>query len=230
MTSQLDIDVVVFDILGTLVDEPGGIRRALRSALPDLAEEAAGELVDVWQSHVGDQQQEVVAGRRPYAASTVIDREAAEHVAVRAGVDDPHVVDQLVTSVQRLDPWPDSVNALGRIAARFPVVGLSSASPVALTRITAHAGLRFHQVLSAADARSFKPHPDIYRLAIENAGSPPERLLKVAAHAWDLRGAQAVGMRTAYVERPVGDPPRADDTFDLSTHSLDELATILCDG
>ena len=30
------------------------------------------------------------------------------------------------------------------------------------------------------------------------------RLLMVAAHAWDLRGAQAVGMRTAYVERPVG--------------------------
>ena len=49
----------------------------------------------------------------------------------------------------------------------------------------------------------------------------------VAAHAWDLRGAQAVGMRTAYVERPVGDPPDAIDSFDLDARSLDDLATQL---
>ena len=52
----------------------------------------------------------------------------------------------------------------------------------------------------------------------------------VAAHAWDLRGAQAVGMRTAYVERPVGDPPSATDSFDLFVRSLDELATSLMEA
>ena len=36
-----------------------------------------------------------------------------------------------------------------------------------------------------------------------------------------------MGMRTAYVERPVGDPPSATDSFDLSAKSLDDLATIL---
>ena len=46
----------------------------------------------------------------------------------------------------------------------------------------------------------------------------------VAAHAWDLRGAQAVGMRTAYVERPVGDPPSTTDSFDLYAPNLDDLA------
>lgn len=49
----------------------------------------------------------------------------------------------------------------------------------------------------------------------------------VAAHAWDLRGAQAVGMRTAYVKRPVGDPPRETDTFNWRSNSLDELADAL---
>lgn len=52
----------------------------------------------------------------------------------------------------------------------------------------------------------------------------------VAAHAWDLRGAQGVGMRTAHVARPVGDPPRADDTFDLAVGGLDELAAELTRG
>ena len=42
----------------------------------------------------------------------------------------------------------------------------------------------------------------------------------MAAHAWDLRGARAVGMRTAYVRRPVGDPPTASDAFDRECDAL----------
>ncbi len=169
----------------------------------------------------------MLAGRRPYATSTVIDLEAATAVAAETGVTDPDVIRELASSGQRLEPWPDSVSALDRIASRFPVIGLSNASHSALTRIGAHAGLRWHNVLSAEDAQSYKPHPDVYRLAIANAGCSPDRLLMVAAHAWDLRGAQAVGMRTAYVERPVGDPPSATDSFDLHASSLDDLARSL---
>jgi 2-haloacid dehalogenase len=46
----------------------------------------------------------------------------------------------------------------------------------------------------------------------------------VAAHAWDLRGAQEAGLRTAYVARPVGDPPLPSDRFDLHTEGLADLA------
>ena len=34
-------------------------------------------------------------------------------------------------------------------------------------------------------------------------------------------------MRTAYVERPVGDPPSAMDSFDMHAESLDDLAMSL---
>lgn len=227
MTSHLDIDMIVFDILGTMVDEPSGIRRGLRTLLPDIDDTRTSELVEVWHRHVEEQQQEVLAGRRPYGDSEVINVEAATRVAAEANISDAVAVRTLATSGQRLEPWPDSAAALDRIASRFPVVGLSNASNSALTRISAHAGLRWHQVLSAEDAHSYKPHPDVYRLAITNAGSSPVRLLMVAAHAWDLRGAQAVGMSTAYVERLVGDPPSATDSFDLHAKSLDDLATSL---
>jgi 2-haloacid dehalogenase len=227
VTSHRDIDVIVFDILGTMVDEPGGIRRGLRTLLPDVDDARTSELLEVWYRHVDEQQQEVLAGRRPYASSTVIDFEAATLVAAAADISDADAVRSLAASGQRLEPWPDSVLALDRISSRFPVVGLSNASHSALTRISAHAGLRWHQVLSAEDAHSYKPHPDVYRLAITNAGCAPDRLLMVAAHAWDLRGARAVGMRTAYVERPVGDPPSAMDSFDMHAESLDDLATSL---
>ena len=190
----------------------------------------ASELLELWSRHVDEQQQEILAGRRPYAGSTVIDLVAATRVAAVAGISDADAVHALAASGQRLEPWPDSVQALDRIASRFPVIGLSNASGSALTRISAHAGLRWHQVLSAEEAHSYKPDPDVYRLAITNAGCSPDRLLMVAAHAWDLRGAQAVGMRTAYVERPVGDPPSATDSFDLYARSLDELATSLIEA
>jgi 2-haloacid dehalogenase len=227
VTSHPEIDAIVFDILGTMVDEPSGIGRGLQTLLPDIDDARTSELVEVWHRYVDEQQQEVLAGRRPYASSTVIDLEAATRVAAEADINDGDAVRSLAASGQRLEPWPDSAPALDRIASHFPVVGLSNASHSALTRINAHAGLRWHQVLSAEDAHSYKPHPDVYRLAITNADYSGDRLLMVAAHAWDLRGAQAVGMKTAYVERPVGDPPTTMDSFDLHAKSLDDLATIL---
>ncbi len=172
MTSHHDIDVIVFDILGTMVDEPGGIRRGLRTLLPDVDDARTSELLEVWHRYVDEQQQDVLAGRRPYAGSSAIDLEAATRVAAEADISDLGAVRSLAASGQRLEPWHDSVPALDRIASRFPVVGLSNASRSALTRISAHAGLRWHQVLSAEDAHSYKPHPDVYRLAIANAGAP----------------------------------------------------------
>lgn len=223
----LDFDMIFFDVLGTMVEEPGGVARGLRTLRPDLDDATTNELVQAWLGQVGEQQRAVAEGRRPYADSTVLDLEAATRAAAQLGVDDADAVRSLATSAQRLDAWPDSVAALDRIASRVPVVGLSNASRAALTRINSSAGLRWHQALSAEDARTYKPHPDVYRLALSTAGCAPDRLLMVAAHAWDLRGAQAVGMRTAYVARPMGDPPRPTDAFDLSLAGLDELADAL---
>ena len=220
-------DVIVFDILGTMVDEPGGIARGIRALRPDLDDAGTDALVRTWYRHVDEQQREITEGRRPYADSAVIDQEAAALVAAEAGVGDENAVRALAGAGQRLDPWPDSVSGLARLASRFPVVGLSNAGHSALTRINAHAGLRWHQVFSAEDVRGYKPRPDVYRLAATGTGRAPDRLLMVATHAWDLRGARAAGMRTAYVERPVGDPPRATDSFDLTAKSLDHLATLL---
>jgi 2-haloacid dehalogenase len=52
----------------------------------------------------------------------------------------------------------------------------------------------------------------------------------VAAHAWDLRGARAAGMRTAYVHRPGGDPPTDSDDFDGRFDELGQLVSALTGG
>ncbi|MYX17321.1 haloacid dehalogenase type II [Streptomyces sp. SID8374] len=222
--AELDIDVLVFDILGTLVDEPAGIRAGIRALDPSLDDAGTERLLLLWQRHIEDEQRRILDGDRPYAPSDVLDREAAGLVAETAGVDDPAAVAALALSARQLPPWPDTVAGLARLAGRFPLVGLSNASRTALLGIDAHAGLRWHQALSAEDARAYKPDPEVYRLAVTVSGLPPERLLMVAAHSWDLRGAQALGLRTAYVARPVGDPPATSDKFDVYADGLAGLA------
>ncbi|MEU3622430.1 haloacid dehalogenase, type II [Amycolatopsis coloradensis] len=207
----MEIDAVVFDILGTLVDEPAGIRAAVRQAAPDAD---ADELVERWLEHVGTEQRRIVAGERPYVASDVLDREAAQS-------------DALATAGRRMPPWPDTVEGLTRLAGQYPLIGLSNASRTTLLRMNAYAGLRWHQALSAEEVRSYKPDPAVYELAVKVSGASPERLLMVAAHAWDLRGAQSVGLRTAYVARPIGDPPSATDRFDFHAEDLADLAVQL---
>lgn len=227
MTGIRDIEVVVFDVLGTLVDEPDGIGAAIREALPDAEQTAIDELVALWQRHIEDEQARIAKGERAYANTEVIDAEAARIVAERAGITDPAVLSQMATAGQRLAPWEDSVAGLERLSWHFPVIGLSNASRAALLRLNAFAGLRFHQALSTEWAGAYKPAPEVYRLALDAAGCAPERVLMVAAHAWDLRGAQVVGMRTAYIGRSVGDPPKPTDTFDGHFSRLDELAEAL---
>ncbi len=227
MAEDRAIDVVVFDVLGTMVDEPGGLRAAVREAVPDADETTVSGLVAVWQDHVEDAQRSIEKGGRPYANSETVDREAAERVADRAGLTDRKAIERLATAAQRLAPWDDSLTGLARLAQRFAVLGLSNAGRRTLLRLNAHADLRWHLALSAEDARAYKPAPDVYRLALDAAGCPAEHVLMVAAHAWDLRGAQALGMRTAHVRRPVGDPPRTSDTFDWHVDGLAELDTVL---
>jgi 2-haloacid dehalogenase len=227
MTVARDIDVVVFDVLGTLVDEPSGLRAGIREAVPASDEAMLDELLALWREHVEVEQQRIWRGERSYVSTEMIDQEAAHRVADRAGLADQSAIEHLATAGQRLPAWSDTLVGLDRLAGQLPIIGLSNASISTLLRLNAHAGLRWHQALSAEAAQAYKPAPEVYRLAVEAAGRSPERVLMVAAHAWDLRGAQAVGMRTAYVARPVGDPPTGSDTFDWHTTGLDELVTLL---
>ncbi|MCX4650157.1 MULTISPECIES: haloacid dehalogenase type II [unclassified Streptomyces] len=222
--SQLEIDAVVFDVLGTLVDEPAGIRDGIRELDPSLDNPSVERLLSLWQQHIECEQRRILDGGRPYLTSDALDQEAARLVADAAGVGDLAAVAALARSGRRLPPWPDTVTGLARLAQRHPLIGLSNASRTALLEVNAHAGLRWHQALSAEDSRTYKPDPAVYQLAVTVSGRPPERLLMVATHAWDLRAAQTLGLRTAYVARPVGDPPTSTDQFDLYADGLDDLA------
>lgn len=47
----------------------------------------------------------------------------------------------------------------------------------------------------------YKPARESYERVLDFVGVRPEESVMVAAHAYDVRGAKAVGMRTVYVRR-----------------------------
>ncbi|MDD7939781.1 haloacid dehalogenase type II [Actinomycetospora lutea] len=216
----MTVDTVVFDVLGTLVDQEGGLREVLTALVPPELVEAS---VARWQRYVGAEHRRVVAGERAYVPADVLDREAAGEVVAAAGRPVPASLDDASAVTGRLRAWPDTARLLEGLAARHEVVALSDADHTTLLRLSAHARLRWHAAISTEAVRSYKPDPAVYRLAVERVGRRPERILMVAAHAWDLRAARAAGMRTAFLPRPGADPPAPDDRFDHHLAGVDEL-------
>jgi 2-haloacid dehalogenase len=64
----------------------------------------------------------------------------------------------------------------------------------------------FEQQLSVESVRAFKPSPSVYRYACQALGVTPADCMMVAAHVWDILGAQNVGFSAALITRP-GNPP-----------------------
>ncbi|MDR7383901.1 haloacid dehalogenase type II [Promicromonospora iranensis] len=218
---------VVFDVLGTLVDQTGSMERQV-SAMAGIDRGAAAEVARRWLGHVAEQERAIVEGRRAFTPSHELDVEALD-VQVRQDLLVADAASRLADASEWLQPWPDTVAGLDLLAADVTVLGLSNASRRVLAGISTNAGLRWHQVLSSEDARTYKPAPAIYELAKNSTPTGSGTPFMVAAHAWDLRAAAAAGLRTAYVPRSDGDPPGPGDTFDLQATTLLDLHAQLLD-
>ncbi|WP_051799285.1 haloacid dehalogenase type II [Catenuloplanes japonicus] len=83
------------------------------------------------------------------------------------------------------------------------IVALANSPQATVDAQLAHAGLAplFDAVYSAETVRALKPSPAAYRLVLDTEQTDPARTAMVAAHDWDIAGAHAAGMRTAFVAR-----------------------------
>lgn len=76
----------------------------------------------------------------------------------------------------------------------------------------------------------FKPDARVYRHGLAVLGAEPARATMVAAHWWDLRGARAVGMRTAWVGQREGALTGLLPDPDAQGAGLLETARAIVDG
>src|ERR1700686_4858764 len=82
------------------------------------------------------------------------------------------------------------------------VAPLSNGNVALLTNMAKFAGLPWDLVLSAELFEHYKPDPETYLGAARLLGLPTEQVMMVAAHNHDLKAAQKLGLKTAFVARP----------------------------
>lgn len=121
--------------------------------------------------------------------------------------------------------YPDVLPALRRLSAEFTVIAVTNGN-ANLEMI----GIRhlFHDVVTAVDAGSAKPHRRIFDEAARRAGVPAAEILHVGDHPEiDIGGARNAGMRTAWVNRHGGVWPDHLHPPDAEISTITELRLLL---
>ena len=123
---------------------------------------------------------------------------------------------RLVAGLRHLPARPDAREAFVTIArAGLRIIALSNGAGASTRSLLKAAALdRFvEQVVSVEEIELFKPRREVYVHAARVARVRAGRLALVAVHPWDINGAKAAGLTTAYVsaERPFPSVMRAPD-------------------
>ncbi len=196
-----DVQVLAFDIFGTVVDWHGSIVREVRALYPQVDADA---FALAWRAGYQPAMQRVRSGELGWTLIDDLHRMVLDEILPRFGL--AHLGEaerrHLNRVWHRLDAWPDSVEGLTRLKRRYTITSLSNGNLGLLTAMAKRAGLPWDCVLSAEVFRAYKPDPATYLGVARVFDLPPPQVMLVAAHHDDLAGARACGLRTAYIERP----------------------------
>ena len=223
-------------MFGTVVDWRTSIAREATTFFAGIGRDDIdpATFADAWRGLYQPAMEECRSGRRAYTRLDVLNRETLDVLLAqhRIVAEDSAVAD-LAMAWRRLDPWPDTVAGLTRLKARYPIVTLSNGNVALILEMARRAGLPWDAILGAEATQIYKPMPRAYLGTADILGIAPDELCLVAAHHSDLAAARAVGLRTAYVDRPMeyGGRPAPDyamaQDWEYATDSLTGLADLL---
>jgi 2-haloacid dehalogenase len=226
---MLDFDgfqVLTFDCYGTLIDWETGIFSALRPILAahhkTLADTAILELYSELEAAAE-------AGKfRPY-------REVLQSVVAGFGnrlgfVPTANEKESLPDSMAGWNPFPDTVHALRRLKAKYQLAVISNVDDDLFAHSAPKLEVVFDRVVTAQQARCYKPGLDIFKLALERTGASPGAILHVGQSIYhDVIPARTLGIASVWLNRPsprpnAGAARRAEATPDLEVRDLRTLA------
>ncbi len=227
------VKALVFDTFGTVVDW----RTSVTLEVEALAKRKgftvdAAKFADAWRGGYGPSMSRVRSGELPWTKLDRLHRMTLDRILVDFGIKglSESETDALNRAWHRLRPWPDAVAGLTRLKKKFTIAPLSNGNISLITDMAKHSGLPWDCVLGAELVRHYKPDREVYQSAADFLDLATAEVMMVAAHLGDLRAAKAVGLKTAFVKRPLefgpgGKPDlNADASVDVSATDFNDLA------
>jgi 2-haloacid dehalogenase len=194
--------ILAFDIFGTVVDWHGSIAREVSALYPQVDGDA---FALAWRDGYYPAMARVRSGELGWTRIDELHRIILDSILPQFNL--THLSEDqrqhLNRAWHRLEAWPDTVEGLTRLKTRFTICTLSNGNIGLLTNMAKRAGLPWDCILSAEVFRAYKPDPATYLGVAATFDVPPEEVMLVAAHQDDLDAARALGLQTAYIERPL---------------------------
>ncbi|MCC5614058.1 haloacid dehalogenase type II [Nostoc sp. CHAB 5836] len=141
-------------------------------------------------------------------------------------------LNSLADSIQYWLPFPDTVEALRALKQKFQLVIISNVDDDLFAFSAKHLEVEFDQIITAEQAKSYKPSLNNFRLAIERINLPLDQILHVAASVYhDIVTAKCLGLSTVWVNRRADQEganttKKAESQSDLEVPDLKTLATL----
>ena len=219
-------EFLTFDCYGTLIDWESGILGALRPIVAARGKQLSqADLLELY----GDLEMEAESG--PYQTyrdvlQSVV-RGVGKHLSFTPTSDE---VRSLPDSLAGWQPFPDTVEALRRLAERYKLVILSNVDDDLFAYSQKKLQVKFYDVITAQQAEFYKPALGIFKLALQRLKAPIESVVHVGQSIYhDVIPANSLGLATVWVNRPsprpnAGATRRPTAKPDLEVSSLEALA------
>lgn len=142
----------------------------------------------------------------------------------------PDAVEHIMSGFMELEVHGDVVDGVTALRSMgLRLVTLTNGSTAVADRLLSAAGIRHHfeQLLSVEQAGAWKPAAAAYAYGARMCNVPPEQMLLVAVHPWDIDGAVRAGLGTAWVNRAGQDYPEYFRPPVYAVSALPELVSLL---
>jgi 2-haloacid dehalogenase len=230
MFALRDKKVLTFDCYGTLIDWETGILTALQPVL-----RAHGVALD--DERVLEQfgEFEAAAEAGPYMSyrevlATCVRAFGEAYQFAPSAAE----LERFSSSVGDWPAFPDSAEALAALQRCFSLAIISNVDDDLFALSNRRLGVKFDHIITAQQARSYKPSPNNFQLALQRIGVPKEQILHVAQSLFhDHAPAKQLGFDTVWVnrrhDRPgLGATPPADAQPDMEQPDMRGVARALC--
>jgi 2-haloacid dehalogenase len=219
-------EILTFDCYGTLINWEEGILRCLHRILATHGRDTDdATILRLYGDFEAQAEQGEYRSYREVLQSVV--RQFGEHFRFAPS---DREADSLPESLQEWKPWPDTADALRQLRSRFRLAIVSNVDDDLFAATRPQLGVEFDQIITAQQAKAYKPSLKIFELALSRISAPAHRVLHVGQSLYhDVIPAQSLGMATVWVNRPsarsgVGAVKSAEGNPDLRVSSLAELA------